>query len=61
MFHNDVMYAVMKERAREMRESARVERDAVETKKARERRDAEALTTAAPWRPRRRHPAAGAC
>ncbi|MFC5179845.1 hypothetical protein [Actinomadura harenae] len=55
MFHNDVMYAVMRERARELREFAREERDAVEAKKAIERRDAEALVTAAPWRPRRRH------
>ncbi|RFU39880.1 hypothetical protein DZF91_19950 [Actinomadura logoneensis] len=57
MFHNDVMYAVMRERAREMREAAREEREAVEARRTRERRDREALVTAAPWRPRHRHTA----
>ncbi|MFC4913181.1 hypothetical protein [Actinomadura gamaensis] len=57
MFHNDVMYAVMKERAREMREFAEEQRTAVEAKRARERRERDAVVTAAPWRPRRRRTA----
>ncbi|WP_026415887.1 hypothetical protein [Actinomadura oligospora] len=57
MFHNDVIYAVMRERARERQEFAREQRDAVGAKKAAEQRDREALLVAAPWRPRRRHTA----
>ncbi|MEV4255483.1 hypothetical protein AB0J52_20205 [Spirillospora sp. NPDC049652] len=57
MFHNDVIYAVMRERQREMLAAAKEERDAVEARRARERRDREALLTAAPWRPRHRHTA----
>ncbi|MCP2334966.1 hypothetical protein [Actinomadura rupiterrae] len=56
MFHNDIMYAVMRERAREMREFAAAERTAAEARRIRERKQAEPVT-AAPWRPRRRHTA----
>ncbi|MFC9969781.1 hypothetical protein ACFVH6_02635 [Spirillospora sp. NPDC127200] len=35
MFHNDIMYAVMQERARDMREEARARRDADRVRRAR--------------------------
>ncbi|MFI6521839.1 hypothetical protein ACIBF1_40235 [Spirillospora sp. NPDC050679] len=35
MFHNDIMYAVMQERARDMREEARARRDADRARRAR--------------------------